>query len=72
MDMAGGAALLGGTGLLGYHLGKNKEDDEQSPMYSPQHDYYKQAAYIEGMYERALEYGLSSDDAAHLVGDFLN
>jgi ElaB/YqjD/DUF883 family membrane-anchored ribosome-binding protein len=57
-----GAAALAGIPLA-YLLNKavNSRDSEQQ----------KTAAYVGGMYKRALEYGFSDKEAEHLIGDFL-
>jgi hypothetical protein len=55
------AATAGGAYLYNKNKKKDKEEGEE-----------KTAAYAEGMYKRALEYGFSHEQAEQVVDDFLS
>ena len=64
----GGGALAGAGGYGLYHYLKNKMKGKESAPQASQDMEPKTAAYYDGVFERAAEYGLSVDETIKLAG----
>jgi hypothetical protein len=64
----GGGALAGAGGYGLYHYLKNKLNNKKAPQQMSEDTEPKTAAYYDGLFERAAEYGLSQDETIKLAG----